>query len=232
MPPIPYDAGLCVGIRQHRAFLGNENILTTPYMGGIYSRQDILASVEQNTKVQHHINIELSSIAELLKQGKIVAFYSGRSESGRRALGNRSILCDPRRHDARDLINQAVKHRQWFRPFAPVILQEEVGEWFEKTPESEYMSFVAPIKKDKIKAVPAISHIDGSARLQTIPRSPSKLRSLLEIFFKETGVPILLNTSFNDREPIVETPQDALKTFSNTVLNYQYFSDESIHVSK
>ena len=129
-----------------------------------------------------------------------------------RALGNRSIICDPRLKHARDLINTKIKFREKFRPFAPSILEEEVDKWFED--KNLYMSFVYKIKKDKQKIIPAVTHVDGTGRLQTVSRNINKkYYDLIKEFNQNNSVPILLNTSFNENEPIVESPSNAIDTF-------------------
>ena len=159
--------------------------------------------------------------------------FGGGSESGRRALGNRSILADPRNPGMKDMINEKVKHRQWFRPFAPSILEEHAGDWFDDYMESPYMSLVLNFKKEKQKLVPAVVHKDGTARLQTVKKNDNPwYHSFLEKWRDASGVPIILNTSFNDREPICETPAHAIDCFSRTEIDYLYFYDHGILVSK
>ena len=168
-----------------------------------------------------------------IADGKIVSIFSGKSESGRRALGNRSILADPRNPNMKEIINEKVKHRQWYRPFAPSILREAVPEYFVKDVESPYMSAVVKFKPDMGEKVPAVNHYDGSARLQTVNKEDNEAYySLIKTWQEISGVPIILNTSFNDREPIVETPLDAIKCFYGTNRDYLYFADEQILVEK
>jgi len=157
----------------------------------------------------------IEAASELLADGKIVGWFDGRSELGPRALGQRSILCDPRRPDAKDVLNRRVKQREAFRPFAPVILEEEVGEWFEVggvDATSPFMLRVYPFREDKKDLVPGVVHIDGTGRVQTVSRETNgRYYAVVQSFFRRTGVPILLNTSLNVMgEPIVETPEDAL----------------------
>ena len=130
-------------------------------------------------------------------------------------------------------INKKVKHRQWFRPFAPSILEEETKNWFTYDVKSPYMSFAIPFKKEKIKQVQAVVHNNGTARLQTVSKKGNKwYHSFISKFYNKTGVPILLNTSFNDREPICETPKDALKCFLGTEIDYVYFYEQGILVKR
>jgi carbamoyltransferase len=152
-------------------------------------------------------------VAQAISEGKIVAWCRGGSEFGPRALGHRSILADPRNPKMKDTINQKVKRREWFRPFAPVVLSEKAAQWFEIDFESKLMLFIAPIKQ--ADRIPAVSHMDESARLQTLQRQDNpELYELIERFDEITGVPLLLNTSLNGSgEPLVETPEDALNFF-------------------
>jgi len=175
----------------------------------------------------------MNDMINLLEKGEIVSVYDGSSESGRRALGNRSILADPRKDDMKDRVNAKVKHRQWYRPFAPSILKSKTAEWFEKDVESPYMQFVIKFKPNMGAKVPAVNHFDGTARLQTVREEDNKWYfDFLTAWEEKTGVPIILNTSFNDREPICETPQHALGCFMGTDIDHLYFVKEGILVSK
>ena len=138
-------------------------------------------------------------------------------EWGPRALGNRSILCDPRRPDIREILNLKIKRRESFRPFAPAILIENVSDWFKEDHEVPFMMQVFEIKEDKQKIIPAVTHADGTGRLQTVDKSSNAIYyKLISEFGKITGVPIILNTSFNENEPVVCTPEEALDTFLRT----------------
>ena len=133
----------------------------------------------------------------------------------------------------KDILNKKVKYRQWFRPFAPSILREEVSNWFERDVSSPYMTKVVQFKSDCIDKVPAVIHYDNSARLQTVERKDNPwYYDFIEKFFNKTGVPIILNTSFNDREPIVETPEHAINCFLKTNIDYLYFPEYKILVEK
>jgi carbamoyltransferase len=149
-------------------------------------------------------------VAQAIADGKIIAFFQGRSEYGPRALGHRSLLADPRDKTMKETINSRVKHREWFRPFAPVVIEEKASQWFDLDFKSKLMLFIAPVREPE--KLPAISHVDNSARLQTVAKDDNpELYELLSEFDKITGVPVLLNTSLNDNnEPLVETPQNAL----------------------
>lgn len=159
-------------------------------------------------------------VAELLAAGRIVGWFQGGSEFGPRALGQRSILADPRDPDMHRRLSEEIKHRQWFRPYAPAVLLEHLADWFDLTVPSPHMLLVAPVRPDKLDRVPAITHVDGTARVQTVAPGDGPYRLLIEAFFARTGVPVVLNTSFNDHgEPIVETPLDAYQCLATTGLD-------------
>jgi carbamoyltransferase len=159
-------------------------------------------------------DINYGHIARKIAEGKVVAWCNGRAEFGPRALGNRSILADPRNHDNRERINSKIKNREWFRPLAPVILEKELNNWFDFDVKSPFMLFTAPVKRPDI--IPEINHMDGSARIQTVNEETNfHYNRLVEEFNEITGVPILLNTSFNGNgEPMVESTQDAVNFFN------------------
>uniref|UniRef100_A0A7C2P226 Carbamoyltransferase n=1 Tax=Schlesneria paludicola TaxID=360056 RepID=A0A7C2P226_9PLAN len=159
----------------------------------------------------------LDKTTDMLIDGKVAGWYQGRMEFGARALGNRSLIADPRRTDMRDIINLRIKFREKFRPFAPSILEEHVGDWFELTEPAPYMEKVLPIRPDKHAVIPAVTHVDGSGRLQTVSRRTNPLyHALITRFHEKTGVPIVLNTSLNENEPIVRTPTEAINCFLRT----------------
>ncbi len=239
VPPIPYDSGLSIGSSQYlwHQILGNKRVKWkdnfTPYLGRKYNKKKILESLNKNKEFLNFCYADDMKVIELLDNQKIVAVFGGGSESGRRALGNRSILADPRSEKMKDLINKEVKHRQWFRPFAPSILEEHVGKWFERSVSSPYMSHVLKWKKEKINKIPAVSHFDGSARLQSVTKNDNLwFYNFLSKWKRVSGVPILLNTSFNDSEPIVETPEHAINCFLKTKISNLYFYDSKILVSR
>jgi len=236
--PVPYDAGTPIGAAQFiwHGHLNKPRITWednfTPFMGTKYSLSEVKDAIAE-FDVQTEEQVGISKVVELLKKQNIISVFNQGSESGRRALGNRSILADPRSAEMKDLINEKVKHRQWFRPFAPSILREEMSEWFQTDMDSPYMNFVLKFKKEVTKKVPAVVHFDGTGRVQTVTEKDNHwYYSLLTEWKTQTGVPILLNTSFNDREPIVETPQNAINCFLNTNIDYLYFCDHNILVSK
>ncbi|RLF26740.1 MAG: carbamoyltransferase, partial [Thermoplasmata archaeon] len=152
--------------------------------------------------------------------GKVVGWFQWRMEWGPRALGNRSILVDPRRAEMKDVLNARIKRREPFRPFAPSILLEAVGEYFEKDYPDPFMIKVYPIKEEKREIIPAVTHIDGTGRLQTVSKEENPLYwHLIKEFDRLTGVPVVLNTSFNENEPIVCTPDEALDCFLRTKMD-------------
>ena len=239
MCPVPYDAGLAIGAAQwvwHQK-LDNPRIKwnnnASPYLGELYNSKQIKKDIDSyGEKITVKPTTD-DEVLELLSDGNIVSVFGGGSESGRRALGNRSILADPRCPKMKDTINEKVKHRQWYRPFAPAILRERVKDWFVKDIESPYMGIVLKFKERAKKEVPAVVHYDGSGRLQTVSEKDNYwFYNFLKKWETVSGVPMLLNTSFNDREPIVETPSHAINCFLGTKIDYLYFYEEKILVKK
>lgn len=158
--------------------------------------------------------------AQSIAEGKVVGWFQGRMEWGPRALGNRSIVCDPRRADMKDILNLKIKRRESFRPFAPSILREHVAEWFEQDDDVPFMMQVYPIRADKRALIPAVTHVDGSGRLQTVSADTNpRYYRLIAAFARQTGVPIVLNTSFNENEPVVCRPEEALDCFLRTKMD-------------
>ena len=159
-------------------------------------------------------------VAQLLANGKIVGFFTGGCEFGPRALGHRSILADPRNPKMQDILNDKVKHRQWFRPFAPAVLEERAKDYFDLAAPSPHMLLVARVKQEMISVIPSVTHIDKTARVQTVADDGGAFRKVIEEFYAITGVAVVLNTSFNDNgEPIVETPLDAFTSFTSTMMD-------------
>jgi carbamoyltransferase len=237
--PVPYDGGLAIGSAQYvyHQVLRKPRVKwsdnCSPYLGALYNHEDI-----ENALSKYENQIEVSKVNDedvvnLLIEQKIISIFGGGSESGRRALGNRSILCDPRSPDMKDTINEKVKHRQWFRPFAPSILREKVSDWFHKDIDSPYMTTVLDWKEEVKDRVPAVVHLNGTARLQTVTENDNEwYYNFIKKFEDKTGVPIVLNTSFNDREPIVETPEHAINCFMGTNIDYLYFYECNILITK
>jgi len=238
IPPVPYDAGLAIGCAQ---FLSHHVLNfprikwrdnASPYLGVTYTKEEVLTALNKYDNIIYKDSND-DHICDLLYNAKIVSVYGGPSESGRRALGNRSILADPTNPHMKDIVNEKVKHRQSFRPFAPSIIREEMNKWFTRDVNSPYMGFVLQFKKEVQDKVPAVVHVDGSARLQTVTEKDNKwYYNFLKKWQVKSGVPIILNTSFNDREPIVEKPEHAINCFLKTNIDYLYFFDYNILVEK
>lgn len=239
IPVCPGDSGLSIGAAQYvyHTILKNPRVKwddnMSPYLGASYSEEQVLAELEaRKDKVEWRQASDDEVIQHLLAQD-IVCIFNGRAESGHRALGDRSIVCDPRSPDMKDNINKKVKHRQHYRPFAPSILREEVTNWFVEDCESPYMQFVVPFKEEKKKLVPAVCHVDGTGRLQTVTETLSPWwYNFIKKWHAESGVPMLLNTSFNSQEPICEEPKHAIDCFLRTSIELLYFPEHKIIVSK
>jgi len=237
IPPVPYDGGLNIGACQyhwHDVLKKDKRSFVSPYLGELYTREDVYNAIEKRSEeLNVKQNVSLEECVDLLLEDKIISIFQDRSESGRRALGNRSILANPISPKMKEMINDKVKHRQWYRPFAPSVLDDHGSEWFENYFSSPYMGFVFKFKKDKLGKAPAVEHFDGTARIQSVKKEYNeKYYNLIKLFFEQTGVPMLLNTSFNDREPICENPDHALDCFLRTEIDYLYFADVDLLVSK
>lgn len=203
-------------------------------VGRSYTAEELSRAIDKTPHIRVEQPIDpISRVVDLLCEGKIVGWFQGRSELGPRALGQRSILCDPRSPDAKAVLNGRVKHREAFRPFAPVVPLSLAGEWFELdgfSPDSPFMLRVIRFRDDKKDKVPGVVHVDGTGRLQTVTREANgPFYDLVERFYEKTGVPILLNTSFNVMgEPIVETPEDALWCFLCTGIDVCVLEDRVV----
>lgn len=218
--PAAEDSGPAIGAAYHGLWhltgRYEPRSLERDGFGAIYGASEIAAAIKRTPSLAtEELSNAVESAAGLIEEGKIIAWFSGPSELGPRALGQRSILCDPRQPDAKDRLNARVKHREGFRPFAPVIPLEDVNDWFELDgfdPSSPFMLRVMKFREEKRDLVPAVVHVDGTGRVQTVTRdSNGGYYELVRTFGDRTGVPILLNTSLNVMgEPIVETPEDAL----------------------
>jgi carbamoyltransferase len=164
--------------------------------------------------------------AAIVADGKILGWFQGRAEWGPRALGNRSIVADPRRPEMKEILNRRIKHREIFRPFAPSILAESTGEYFEKSHASPFMTLAYPLRPEKRDKIPAPTHVDGTGRLQTVTREANpRYHALISAFRDLTGVPVVLNTSFNDNEPIVCRPEEAIDCFLRTQMDALVLGD-------
>ena len=223
------DNGLAVGqaLYVDNIIDGNPRIYVTThdYLGKKYSETEIERAVNMCAERNDVIVTKFDSmqrlyckLVEKIEKGQIVSWWQGRSEFGPRALGNRSILADPRKAEMKDILNSRVKFRESYRPFCPSVLQERASEYFALDVDSPYMLLAPYVKPGKEKEVPAITHVDNTARVQTVNRAENeKYYSLIKEFEKQTGTPMLLNTSFNvSGEPIVETPGDAIHCFLST----------------
>ncbi|MBD64185.1 MAG: carbamoyl transferase [Halobacteriovoraceae bacterium] len=224
----PHDAGAAIGA----AFWVQNNTLRNPrkfvfnsaFLGPEFSNQEIKECLEKTDLKYIELKWEelTKQVALHIREKRIVGWFQGRTEFGPRALGNRSILADPTVKEMKDIINYRIKHREPFRPFAPAILEEEVGNYFEENRSLPFMTFILKVKSNISQKIPAVVHFDDTARVQTVNKSINpQFHSLINEFEKLSGVPILLNTSFNDNgEPIVNTPSDAIKCFKQTGLDY------------
>ena len=221
--PAAEDSGVAIGAAFWGLFnyfgIGKTHKLNIDAFGREYFFDEINMSLKKSKNFNKNIKYRfekdfLSKTVDMLTAGKVIRWFYGRSELGPRALGQRSILCDPRRREMKDILNKHVKFREPFRPYAASVLFEEAGSWFEfgkTTRESPFMLRVLKVKEDKKSLIPAVVHVDGTTRVQTVTKDNGLYYQLLDKFFKKTDVPILLNTSFNfAREPIVETPYDAI----------------------
>ena len=227
---IPFGAALWGAINKYCKNKKFKINFDNAYTGKNYSNLEI-NNLLKKFKIKARKNDD-NKVASLLTEGKIFGRLSGASEYGPRALGNRSILADPRNIKMRDYINEKVKHREIFRPFAPSILEEENKKYFDLKTVSPYMLLVAKSKKPN--EIPSAIHVDGTARVQTVNKNQNKkFYNIINAFHKKTKVPILLNTSFNDAgEPLVETPLDALLCFLKTKIDYLILEDQLIYRPK
>lgn len=226
IPSAGHDAGISMGCALYVYNQLLDAPRTTPiysaYTGSRFSNDEIEAFLKlKNISYKKLDDAALYEyVSDRLINAGVVGWFQGRAEFGPRALGARSILADPRRADAKDLLNAKIKRRESFRPFAPSILREFVPDYFERTENVPFMEKVFPIKKSRHAEIPAVTHVDGTGRLQSVDKVVSpKYYGLIDAFRKKTGVPILLNTSFNENEPIVNTPAEALDCFLRTKMD-------------
>ena len=235
--PAAGDAGLAVGAAQFvwHQVLGNPRafVMDHAYWGPEFSREEIRSAVNASRFAESGCAVSelpeqelLQKAAAIIAHGKILGWFQGRAEWGPRALGNRSIVADPRRPEMKEILNQRIKHREIFRPFAPSILAEKTGEWFAQSHPSPFMTMAYAVKPEKREKIPAPTHVDGTGRLQTVT-STANLRywKLISEFERQTGVPVVLNTSFNDNEPIVCKPQEAIDCFERTRMDALVLGD-------
>ncbi|MBX3471233.1 MAG: carbamoyltransferase [Planctomycetes bacterium] len=218
VPPAPTDAGTAIGAALH---VGRKlspqaprTPLTTAQLGPAYGAQEIERALETSGLSYARSPRIHEDVAELIAQGKVVGWFRGRLEFGPRALGGRSILADPRRSDMREVMNSRVKYREAFRPFAASVLAERQAEVFEVDWPSPFMIYAAAVREDKRAQLQAVVHADGTCRIQTVSAEASPdFHRVIAAFAERTGVPLLLNTSFNENEPIVCSPEDAIDCF-------------------
>jgi carbamoyltransferase len=235
--PAAGDGGLAVGAAYYvwHQILGKPRsfAMDHAYWGPGYTRDEIRRAIDANGVAQNGCRVEelaedtlMHRTAAIVADGKILGWFQGRAEWGPRALGNRSIVADPRRPEMKEILNQRIKHRENFRPFAPSILAESTGEWFEKSHPSPFMTLAYPVRPEKRGRIPAPTHVDGTGRLQTVTREANpRYWSLIKAFEQVTGVPVVLNTSFNDNEPIVCRPEEALDCFQRTQMDALVLGD-------
>jgi carbamoyltransferase len=235
IPSNPGDGGGSLGAAYYAHYcMGNVKISTkktSSYLGSSFSKEQISNILEKyssilekdNCKIKYHDDFEklCDYVAKEISEEKVIGWFQGEMEWGPRALGNRSILCDPRNVNIKELLNIKIKKRESFRPFAPSIIFDELHNWFEEFNHFEpYMSRVQSFRKDKIKTIPGVVHQDGTGRIQTVREIDNpKFYKLIKAFYVITNVPILLNTSFNENEPIVHTPEDAIRCFLRTKMD-------------
>ena len=196
--------------------------MKTAYFGKKSTQKEIISCLEKQGVAYTILSDEelFEKVTDKLIDRGVIGWFQGRAEFGPRALGHRSILVDPRRVAAKDLLNEKIKRRESFRPFAPSILKESVSEYFVQNDTVPFMEKVFDIKKEKHAEIPAVTHVDGTGRLQSVDAEISpKYHKLISKFAEKTGVPVLLNTSFNENEPIVNKPKEALDCFLRTKMD-------------
>ena len=225
--PAAGDAGGAVGVAAliWHSMLGNPRgtPMTHSYLGPAYSRDEIRTFLDAHAVAYQELDYDalLDRTSQLIEEQNVVGWFQGRMEFGPRALGNRSILADARNPANKDVVNLKIKFRESFRPFAPSVLEERAGDWFELEQQSPYMLLVAPVRPER-RTIPSVTHVDGSARIQTVNRDQNAIYyDLIKRFEARTGCPVIINTSFNVRgEPIVMTPEDAYTCFMRTNMDY------------
>jgi len=225
------DGGTALGGALYQTFCGSEGAprrvpMDHVYWGPAFGDSEIESALRQSgLAVQKDPAITVRA-ARAIADGKVVGWFQGRMEVGPRALGNRSILADPRRADMKDILNARIKHRESFRPFAPSVLAEKCGEWFEGPKDSPFMLMNYRVRTERREQVPAITHADGTARVQTVHRETNpRYWELIREFEKISGVPVVVNTSFNDDEPIVCRPEEAIECFLRTRMDVLILGD-------
>lgn len=233
--PAAGDSGTALGVcyQIHNGLLNKPRAfhMEGAYTGPAFSNDEIRNALKQSeASFEEFSDTDVTKhAARDIADGLVVGWFQGRMEFGPRALGNRSIVVDPRRAEMKDILNDRIKKREPFRPFAPSILEERVGDYFEQTHPAPTMLMVYQIKEDKRSEIPAVTHVDGSGRLQTVSRRVNdRYYQLISDFDELTGVPVILNTSFNENEPIVCTPQEAINCFLKTRMDVLYVGNFAI----
>jgi carbamoyltransferase len=233
--PAAGDSGTALGVcyQIYNGVLKRERgeVMEGAYTGPKFSNAEIRATLAvSDLPFETYIDAELTKrAAQDIAAGLVVGWFQGRMEFGPRALGNRSIVVDPRRAEMREILNDRIKKREPFRPFAPSILEERVGDYFEQTHPAPTMLMVYQIREERRREIPAVTHVDGSGRLQTVSRTANeRYYQLISDFDALTGVPVILNTSFNENEPIVCTPQQALDCFRKTKMDVLYLGNYAV----
>src|SRR5215207_8934320 len=223
--------GVCYQIYNGVLKCDRGEVMTGAYTGPEFSNDQIRATLDESAfTFESYTDEELTRhAAKDIAAGLVVGWFQGRMEFGPRALGNRSIVVDPRRAEMKEILNDRIKRREPFRPFAPSILEERVGEYFEQTHPAPTMLMVYQVKEERRKEIPAVTHVDGSGRLQTVsPEINERYYRLISDFAELTGVPVILNTSFNENEPIVCTPQEAIECFRKTRMDVLYLGNYAV----
>lgn len=229
--PIAHDGGTSIGLAKYawHQYSGSTDISKLPsvYLSTLPDYNQLTLIQEQVSGIEV-TDVTVDQVAELIEDGNIVAIFQGRAEGGPRALGNRSILFDPRNIDGKDIVNQ-VKRREWFRPFAGSVLEEHANEWFDMAglESSPYMMYAVDVRLDKVDQIPAVTHVDNTCRVQTVSKIDNEhYYNLIEAFYNRTNVPVLFNTSFNlAGQPLVETIVDAAITILNSDISYVYLPE-------
>lgn len=237
--PAANDAGISLGAAlwvQHAELERKRNwVMTHAYLGTEYDEAEYKAAMEKAGLEYRSLPDEelLPYVVFRMTEGAVVGWFQGRMEYGPRALGNRSIVCDPRRPDMKDILNSRIKHREPFRPFAPSVLEEKTGEWFKRSEPSPYMLMAYDVLPDKRDQIPAVTHVDGTGRLQTVSAAQNaRYHALIREFETQTGVPVVLNTSFNENEPIVCTPEEGINCFLRTHMDVLVLGNNIVEKEK
>jgi carbamoyltransferase len=236
--PIAHDGGTAIGLARYAWYQYSKSIeaksLSTVYLGSVpdYGQIDI---IKQQVPSLNIVDASPDVVADLIEQGNVVAFFHGRAEGGPRALGNRSILFDPRHPQGKDIVNR-IKKREWFRPFAGSVLEEHASSWFDMAgmKSSPFMMYAVDVLPDAVDKIPAVTHVDNTCRVQTVSQEQNNhYYNLINEFYKKTGVPVLFNTSFNlAGQPLVDSVIDAVVTLINSEIEYLYLPDVGKMITK